>query len=566
MRQRVAQPAPLAERLRAERMVEQAAAIERQALEARLAKHVEAEVEAKAARDRDLQLERHEREREEVVREIAARVRPRPPERTHKESVRQQRQPEAFAGFGWRQGPVGQNKVGASPMMSPRFELVERNQRVQREQMDERFERLRARAQRTKVTELAALDRRYESRLRDVRVGVASKLARHRVAAQAVIAQAATRQSLARGPLSVSSDAALALAHESDASVGQLLGEYVIRLLSADWLLKRPAGFVLRKLPFLPTEAFLPPAEAQRCFEANRRCVAALSYANAQRGGHADPTGAQIGVVRSFLESAHGRGVQAIFVDWACLPLAPRTSAESEQLAAANRAMAKLYASPYGSVVLLMRGGDSLSSSGRSTAGNVSALPPPKVQRGWSVFEVAAAQLVVGHAARLEGGGGTSRVGAGVWSAVAPDEDGNAAAVGGIPGTGGGGGGAVICPKLVELSMGAGQVGSGQGSGVVGVEIRMSPSASAVKEALERASFGRELDRQMVQRLFADMCAEVEARATMRLTRGGGGGAGQRSRVAFNPGKPSGTRYLSEITRGVERSVLQRQEPPYTVR
>ena len=148
---------------------------------------------------------------------------------------------------------------GASPSSSLRFSLIERWQRLQRESMDERFEKMRAQAQRAREEELSRLDRRYEMRMRDVRDGGAAVIARHRVTAQEVIAKAATQQNLARGGAPLPTDTALALSQEGDASVAQALGEYVIRILSSEWLLSQPNGFVLRRQSFLPTEAFLPP-------------------------------------------------------------------------------------------------------------------------------------------------------------------------------------------------------------------------------------------------------------------------------------------------------------------
>ena len=65
--------------------------------------------------------------------------------------------------------------------------------------MDERFEKMRAQAQRAREEELSRLDWRYEMRMRDVRDGGAAVIARHRVTAQEVIAKAAAQQNLTRG-------------------------------------------------------------------------------------------------------------------------------------------------------------------------------------------------------------------------------------------------------------------------------------------------------------------------------------------------------------------------------
>ena len=205
---------------------------------------------------------------------------------------------------------------GASPSSSLRFSLIERRQRLQRESMDERFEKMRAQAQRAREEELSRLDRRYETRMRDVRDGGAAVIARHRVTAQEVIAKAAAQQNLTRGGAPLPTDTALALSKEGYASVAQALGEYVIRILSSEWLLSQPNGFVLRRQSFLPTEAFLPPGEAQRLFESGQRRMGALSYAAAQRGGHPDPAGAHVAAVCAFLSSPQGHGVHGVFIEY----------------------------------------------------------------------------------------------------------------------------------------------------------------------------------------------------------------------------------------------------------
>ena len=324
---------------------------------------------------------------------------------------------------------------------------------------------MRRRAEAERERQSAALDRRYERVLKSVREGAAGSMDRARVAARRVVADSALAKLNGAGEAGQAqlssavrgSAYSVAMAAETDGAVAQLLGEYILRVVSREWLLRRPKGWKLQRQQDLPLEAFLPPAEAKRHFEAGDRSIAALSYLSPL-------TARTLATVCSFLASERGSSVKGVFWDYMSLSQKPRSQWEEDNYRQGVNAMAKLYASPGGTIVLLQR---------RAVGGEVAV--PPFELRGWCVFEHAAASLIVGLAASL---GETPLL-------YTSRDDGLAAGL----------------PKMIDIS------GGGNGA-----EVPIAPplSVEVFGSDLERSTFAVKDDHTMVLQLYAELRRVVD--------------------------------------------------------
>jgi hypothetical protein len=122
-----------------------------------------------------------------------------------------------------------------------------------------------------------------------------------------------------------------------DRLVVSALADSTLRLLSAEWLRNRPAGFVLARRQELPDEAFVSSEHARSLFEAHDRRVGALSY-GWLTPLHSDPHGLNAANVIAFLRlDLAGRRIQALFWDvrrtFIPCPLTPRSPSTARSVA-----------------------------------------------------------------------------------------------------------------------------------------------------------------------------------------------------------------------------------------
>ena len=178
----------------------------------------------------------------------------------------------------------------------------------------------------------------------------------------------------------------------ADVRLRSALADGTIGLLSCAWLRERPDGFVIPRHQEMPPEALLSAAEATDAFDAGDRRVGVLSYGWLTRP-HPDPRGERAAHVILYLNSPTGLSFEALFWDFGCVP---EPDAEGHigdaDLARQQRAfshMSALYASPDATAVI-----------------RLALMPPPRAsltynvrpidERGWCIFEMYAAMIVVG--------------------------------------------------------------------------------------------------------------------------------------------------------------------------
>lgn len=134
-----------------------------------------------------------------------------------------------------------------------------------------------------------------------------------------------------------------------------------IRFLNVTWLLEQPDDYQLEPCQALEAREaqgepiFLTPEHAEACMLQCNRSLASVSYGWAARG-EADPTGARLRAIRTFLRSNDMFcRYQGLFWDCMCIPQWPRTPEEGERFADALRVMGLLYASPLATSVFQMQ-------------------------------------------------------------------------------------------------------------------------------------------------------------------------------------------------------------------
>lgn len=85
-----------------------------------------------------------------------------------------------------------------------------------------------------------------------------------------------------------------------NARAQDVLRSGAVRLLSAKWLVKRPANWIMQRLQDLPEEAFIDPSFAAELYS-QKFCMVVLSY-GWLTPRHPDPTGFYLRQVQSFLK------------------------------------------------------------------------------------------------------------------------------------------------------------------------------------------------------------------------------------------------------------------------
>ena len=194
------------------------------------------------------------------------------------------------------------------------------------------------------------------------------------------------------GVISCSAEPDVPAQSAADARLHAALADGTIRLLSCAWLRAAENGFVVLRHQEMPADALLPPEAAAQAFGAGDRRVGVLSYGWLTRH-HPDPLGQRATHVLAYLRSPEGLRFDALFWDFGCLPEPDSTGCISDaDLALQRKAfshMAELYASADGAAVI-----------------RLTLMPPPQAphsynlrpleERGWCVFEMYVAMIVVG--------------------------------------------------------------------------------------------------------------------------------------------------------------------------
>ena len=185
----------------------------------------------------------------------------------------------------------------------------------------------------------------------------------------------------------------------ADLRLQSLLADGTIRLLSCKWLRSRVSYFILPRHQEMPSAALLSPEAATRAFGASDRRVGALSYGWLTRY-HPDPRGERATHVLSFLRSPAGLRFEALFWDFGSLPEPDEAGYISEtDLAQQRKALSMMnamYASARGTAVIRLAVMPSARASGSYNV-------RPIDERGWCVFEMYVAMIVVGHEAQDRG-------------------------------------------------------------------------------------------------------------------------------------------------------------------
>ena len=178
----------------------------------------------------------------------------------------------------------------------------------------------------------------------------------------------------------------------ADLRLEAALADGTIRLLSCDWLRAQPTGFVSPRHQDLPPAALLTPDAAASAFSEGDRRVGVLSYGWLTRA-HPDPGGERAVHVLAYLRSPDGMRFESLFWDFACVPEPDAKGYISDtDLARQQKAftlMNALYASATGTAVIRL---SFMPSPQASLAYNLR----PIDERGWCVFEMYVAMIVVG--------------------------------------------------------------------------------------------------------------------------------------------------------------------------
>lgn len=199
---------------------------------------------------------------------------------------------------------------------------------------------------------------------------------------------------------------------EIEGALPDVLADGTIRVVSTQWLLKRPARYILQRRQDLEDAAFLPVAQAVQLLRAKR--LAALSYRWLSRE-HPDPDAFHLEKVRKCLATRGAASVAGIIVDFASLPQkdanGQRTPAEQATFAKGLGVMANVYASP-NTLVLQQK---ALPSDGETRV--------PYERSGWCTFEESVASLATERGGNVHViGVGRKRVKAGVRASAAEME------------------------------------------------------------------------------------------------------------------------------------------------
>lgn len=147
---------------------------------------------------------------------------------------------------------------------------------------------------------------------------------------------------------------------QTDLPVIGALADGTIRLVSVDWLLKRPHSWRAVRLQELEQlkGALLAPKDAAKAMGSSHRRVFVLSYGWLSKSSP-DPFGVRLHAVRSALRQLRKAKLLpsgcGLFWDFLSIPQKPRTSAEDEVFKKGLAFMAALYASPLGACVLQMK-------------------------------------------------------------------------------------------------------------------------------------------------------------------------------------------------------------------